>query len=172
MKRPLPTPVQGTTLTDKDGKPTSHNYRWMDSVNTSINDTQDDITTKFENATGDAPLYYCRAWVNFDGTKDTTGASSTSNTDRLIRGSGNVASVTRNGAGLYTINFTTAMPDANYSVLGFSSNNDDNANESYVVSRQNSGTYTTTACQITNTENTTTNTTRFDSGLINVLIFR
>ena len=67
--------------------------------------------------TGSAPIYGCRAWVNFDGTKDTTGAASTANTNRLIRGSGNVASVLRNTLGTYTITFTTAMPDANYAPL-------------------------------------------------------
>lgn len=65
-----------------------------------------------------APVYGCRAWVNFDGTKDTTGAVSTANTNRLIRASGNVASVLRNGTGDYTITFTTAMPDANYAPAG------------------------------------------------------
>jgi hypothetical protein len=65
--------------------------------------------------TGSAPLFAARAWVNFDGTKDTTGAASTANTNRLIRGSGNVTSVLRNGTGDYTITFTTAMPDVNYS---------------------------------------------------------
>ena len=67
--------------------------------------------------TGSAPLFACRAWVNFDGTRDTTGAASTANTNRLIRGSGNVTSVLRNGTGDYTITFTTAMPDANYGYL-------------------------------------------------------
>jgi len=62
--------------------------------------------------------FSCRAWVSFDGTKDTTGAVSTSNTNRLIRGSGNVASVLRNAAGDYTITFTTAMTDANYCAIG------------------------------------------------------
>jgi hypothetical protein len=66
------------------------------------------------NADNSPPIFACRAWVNFDGTKDTTGAVSTANTNRLIRASGNVASVLRNGAGDYTITFTTAMPDANY----------------------------------------------------------
>ena len=51
--------------------------------------------------------YGCRAWVNFDGT---TATPST------IRGSGNVTSVTKNGTGNYTINFTNAMPDANYAI--------------------------------------------------------
>ena len=67
--------------------------------------------------TGSAPVYGCRAWVNFDGTRDASGATSTSNTNRFIRSSGNVASVLRNGTGDYTITFTTAMADANYSVV-------------------------------------------------------
>jgi hypothetical protein len=57
------------------------------------------------NASGSAPIYACRAWVNFNG----TGTPS-------IRASGNVSSVTRNETGIYTINLTTAMPDANYSI--------------------------------------------------------
>jgi hypothetical protein len=57
-----------------------------------------------------ATAYGCRAWVNFDGTGTPA-----------IRGSGNVSSITDNGTGDYTINFTTAMPDANYSVVGTSS---------------------------------------------------
>jgi hypothetical protein len=55
--------------------------------------------------TGSAPSYTCRAWVNFDGTGTPA-----------IRASGNVSSITDNGTGDYTVNFTTAMPDANYSV--------------------------------------------------------
>ena len=57
------------------------------------------------NATGDAPIYACRAWVNFNGTGTVA-----------IRASGNVSSITDNGTGDYTVNFTTAMPDADYSV--------------------------------------------------------
>ncbi|MEY3931099.1 MAG: hypothetical protein RLZZ516_2809 [Cyanobacteriota bacterium] len=45
----------------------------------------------------------CRAWVNFDGTGTVA-----------IRASYNVSSITDNGVGDYTVNFTTAMPDANY----------------------------------------------------------
>lgn len=62
------------------------------------------------NCTGTAPVYACRAWVNFDGTGTPT-----------IRASGNVTSITDNGTGDYTINFTTAMPDANYAVTGLAS---------------------------------------------------
>jgi len=76
-----------------------------------------DTATKLSTTTGSAPSYACRAWVNFDGTKDTTGAVSTANTNRLIRSSGNVTSVLRNGTGDYTVNFTTAMSDANYAII-------------------------------------------------------
>jgi len=58
------------------------------------------------NASGTAPIYACRAWVNFNGTGTVA-----------IRASGNVSSITDNGIGDYTVNFTTAMFDANY-VLG------------------------------------------------------
>lgn len=58
--------------------------------------------------TGGNPLYYAaRAWVNFKGTSPAA-----------IRASANVASVTRNSTGTYTITFTTNMPDANYVVVG------------------------------------------------------
>ena len=59
------------------------------------------------NASGAAPIYACRAWVNFNGTGTVA-----------IRASGNVSSVTDNGVGNYTVNFTTAMPDSYYSVVG------------------------------------------------------
>lgn len=70
---------------------------------------------------GSAPIYGARAWVTFDGTKDTSGATSTSNTNRLINGSGNVSSVARNGTGDYTVNLTTAVADANFAAV-FTSN--------------------------------------------------
>lgn len=60
-----------------------------------------------------ATAYGCRAWLNFDGTGTPT-----------IRGSGNITSITDNGVGEYTINFTTAFPDANYSIAGSSSGTD------------------------------------------------
>ena len=59
-------------------------------------------------ATGSAPSYSARAWVNFDGTGTVA-----------IRASGNVSSITDNTTGDYTVNFTTAMSDASY---GFAMN--------------------------------------------------
>lgn len=66
--------------------------------------------------TGSAPIYGCRAWVNFDGTRNEadTGAS-TNGANVKIRASGNVTSVLKNSVGNYTVNFATAMPDVNYS---------------------------------------------------------
>lgn len=59
---------------------------------------------KFNSGYGSiATAYAARAWVNFNGTGTVA-----------IRSSGNVSSITDNGAGDYTVNFTTAMPDANY----------------------------------------------------------
>ena len=55
------------------------------------------------NATGSAPIYAARAWARF-------------NAAGTIDGSGNVASVAKNSTGNYTVTFTTAMPDANYTV--------------------------------------------------------
>jgi hypothetical protein len=51
-----------------------------------------------------ATAYGCRAWVNFNGTGTVA-----------IRASGNVSSITDVGTGQYTVNFTTAMSDVNYS---------------------------------------------------------
>lgn len=64
------------------------------------------------NATGSAPIYACRAWVNFDAKSGTP----------TIKASGNVSSITDNGIGDYTVNFTTAFSDAFYSVITSSDN--------------------------------------------------
>ena len=53
-----------------------------------------------------ATAYGCRAWVNFNGTGTVA-----------IRASGNVSSITDLGVGTYRINFSTAFPDVNYSVV-------------------------------------------------------
>jgi len=53
-----------------------------------------------------ATAYGCRAWVNFNGTGTVA-----------IRGSGNVSSITDNGVGIYTVNFTNNMPDVNYATV-------------------------------------------------------
>jgi hypothetical protein len=75
--------------------------------------------------------YKCRAWVNFNGTGTVA-----------IRAAGNVASITDNGTGDYTVNFTTALPDANYAVGGSSSGDSGSLSGITVL---DGGTYSTSA---------------------------
>jgi hypothetical protein len=81
-----------------------------------------------------ATAYGCRAWVNFNGTGTVA-----------IRASGNVTSITDNGTGDYTVNFTTAMPDANYSFTGACQNS---GTGPQFVTGKSSGTYSTTQLAI------------------------
>jgi hypothetical protein len=61
-------------------------------------------------ASGSAPSYSARAWVNFNGTGTVA-----------IKASGNVTSITDNATGDYTVNFTTAFSDANYGITSSAS---------------------------------------------------
>jgi hypothetical protein len=71
-----------------------------------------------------------KAWVNFNGVTTAT-----------IRGSFNTSSITRNSAGNYTMNFTTAMPNANYAsiILGGAEG------QTQTPAALNTGAYTTSA---------------------------
>lgn len=60
----------------------------------------------FKDGNGTAIGTLCRAWVNFNGTGTIA-----------IRSSFNVSSITDNGTGDYTVNFTNSLPDANYIVV-------------------------------------------------------
>ena len=72
----------------------------------------------FNSGYGSAAIAYgCRAWVNFNGQGTVA-----------IREDGNVSSITDNGTGDYTVNFTTAMPDANYSAVGMVRQDNSNGN--------------------------------------------
>jgi hypothetical protein len=57
----------------------------------------------FQNSSGTQNGTLCRAWVNFNGTGTVA-----------IRDNFNVSSITDNGTGNYTVNFTNALADANY----------------------------------------------------------
>jgi hypothetical protein len=95
-----------------------------------------------------ATAYGCRAWVNFNGTGTVA-----------IRASGNVTSITDNGTGDYTVNFTNAMPDANIATVATS------VNTSFPVS----------VAQTTTTTQIRTNTTApalVDASIVNVAVFR
>lgn len=91
--------------------PTLMGYNGVDTYGVRVDSARvTDSAAKFTTAVGSAPSYACRAWVNFNGTGTVA-----------IRASGNVSSITDNRTGDYTVNFTTAMPDANYGVNGLSS---------------------------------------------------
>lgn len=70
----------------------------------------------FHDSAGNAVGFLPRAWVQYDAT------------DNSITGSGNVSSVTDNATGDFTMNFTNAMPDANYGCFGACGYNDTNPN--------------------------------------------
>ena len=76
------------------------------------------VPAKNASQQGTAPIFGARAWVNFDGTGTVA-----------IRASGNVSSITDQGTGNYTVNFTTAMPDTNYSICYGFDTDADNVNQ-------------------------------------------
>ena len=62
---------------------------------------------KFANSGGTQNGTLCRAWVNFNGISTIA-----------IRANFNVNSITDNGTGDYTVNFSNALADANYVASG------------------------------------------------------
>lgn len=98
-----------------------------------------------------------KAWVNFNGTGTVA-----------IRASFNVSSVTDNGAGDYTVNFTTAMADANYAVLATGQFDDSTVNPIIKVSGPISP--TTSAARIQSTNSGTSGVS--DALRVSVSIFR
>ena len=74
-------------------------------ISTTGNVIGDVAVAALSTATGSAPSYSARAWVKFSSVGTLT-----------ITASGNVSSITDNGTGDYTVNFTTAMPDSHYSL--------------------------------------------------------
>ena len=97
--------------------------------------------------------YSCRAWVNFNGTGTVA-----------IRASGNVTSITDGGVGTYTVNFTTAMTDANYCISGITAFTSSAGAESVRIQ----STLTSSSAPIS----TTTAGVFFDSPTVTVSIFR
>ena len=103
----------------------------------------------------DAVAYGCRAWINFNGTGTPA-----------IRASGNVTSITDNGTGDYTVNFTTALPDVNYSVAGTAGRT--TASNDFVSISDASPTVSALRVRVSNGGDGTANDTVF----VNIVIFR
>ena len=108
--------------------------------------------------------YKCRAWVNFNGTGTVA-----------IRASGNVSSITDNGTGDYTLNYTTSIPDANYSALMTGTNRNNASTVGYTSGYYstddiNAAAYTTTALRVSN--KSTAGSTNIDIANVSVAVFR
>ena len=115
-----------------------------------------DITgsaVKLSTASGSAPSYSARAWANFNGTGTVA-----------IRASGNVSSITDNGTGDYTVNFSTAMSDANYSVTAAAGSLGNRGFIRVILANQ-----TTSGSNIVFTD---TSGGEFDQAYLSVAIFR
>jgi len=93
-----------------------------------------------------------KAWVAFNGTTNT------------IRSSFNVTSTTKIGTGNYQINLTTAMPNANYAVIGMCQYQN-NAGQTILEGPSDA---TTSSFEVWSRAN---NNTAYDSDLINVSVF-
>lgn len=77
----------------------------------SIAKSDNQRSSQIPGSSGLKPAFDCRAWVNFNGSGTVA-----------IRSSGNVSSITDRDVGKYTVNFTTAMPDANYAAVAWDNN--------------------------------------------------
>ena len=78
----------------------------MSTLNVATIKSLNTLPPAVQNSSGTEIGTFCRAWVNFNGTGTVA-----------IRASFNVSSITDNGTGDYTVNFSTAMADANYSLV-------------------------------------------------------
>jgi hypothetical protein len=108
-----------------------------------------------------AVAYGCRAWVNFNGSGTVA-----------IRASGNVSSITDNGTGNYTVNFTTAMPDTNYSLTQWARKVNAANDVGYGWYAYNTDTKTTSAIQIRTNFYLASGSGADDAPEINVMVFR
>jgi hypothetical protein len=96
-------------------------------------------------ASGSAPSYSARAWVNFDG----TGTFSPNPSTSAIRASGNVSSINKVATGRYQVNFTTAMSDGNYCVSGTTSRAAGNTAAACLITADAELTTTSVGVQVT-----------------------
>ena len=108
-----------------------------------------------------ATAYGCRAWVNFNGTGTVA-----------IREDGNVSSITDNGTGDYTVNFTTAMPDANYSTVANCGSASSSAGAVYAVVGSDVQITTSSVVVHTRLHSSGGSQSKSDNAVVLVAIFR
>jgi hypothetical protein len=107
-------------------------------------------------STNNAYLGMAKAWVIFVGSSGS------------VTNSFNVSSVTRNGTGDYTANFTTAMPNANYCCAGSNINGNSTNNYSLIIGNAAGGA-TTTTCRFGAI--VSSNGSAQDPALVNFMVF-
>lgn len=117
----------------------------------------------FQNTSGTEIGTLCRAWVNFNGTGTVA-----------IRAQFNVSSITDNGVGDYTVNFTNAMADANYAPVTSSNPNQNGSSVTMAaLYNYNDNTYYPTASAVRiKGQATGGGGANADSSFITVAIFR
>lgn len=147
--RTLTLPDATTTLVGTDATQTLTNKTLTSPTMTSPVINSATVST----VTGTAPIFMCRAWAQFNGV-----------TTVSIAGSGNISGIVRNSAGNYTVTFTTAMPDANYAVIGTAGTGDNT--QPWVFS---AASFTTTTFVITTTRTALAYT---DANPINFAVIR
>lgn len=123
-------------------------------ANTSAGLTQTADTSGILKVQSNGKTTNALAWVNFNGTGTVA-----------IRSAYNVSSITDNGTGDYTVNFTTALSDANYAVCV---NGYQTTSGGVLIGYAQGGTYTTSATRIATVNSAFSNT---DMQNVSVLIF-
>lgn len=91
-----------------------------------------------EPATGSAPLYAARAWVNFDGQV----------TSNQIREAKNVSSIGDLGGAIFQINFTDSMPDTDYAIVGNAFNSSSDQHMLVVSGHSSNVSFQTNNCNV------------------------
>jgi len=130
------------------------------------NEIDSDISTHNSDTSAHTAIQKVKAWVLFDGTETVS-----------IRGSFNVSSITDNGVGYYTVNFTNAMPDANYCLMGSARGPTYSGvyNPIAMVAMRSGSTPSTTNCQISveiDSSAAESYFTHYDSAYVSVAFLR
>ena len=155
-----------TTITAGTGLSGGGNLSTNRTINVSFSANESNVKTAI-NASGSAPIYACRAWINFNGSSASIGTG---------RANGNVSGVTDHGTGNYQVTFATAMPDANY-CANVSAKQDESGAGTYVFGSFYAGSGATVANVFSNTSirvtcNIGNGTPLYDAVVMCVSIYR
>jgi len=99
--------------------------------------------TQFNDGSGTQIGTLCRAWVNFAGNTTTPSA----------RASFNVSSISYVSSGVYIINFSTALTDANYAIVGTGQRDSNNTGNLNIFGSSSYNSLTTTSAKIVGYDN-------------------